>query len=176
MESKQFPLLKTSRLDLIEIKDRHVGDIFALFSNEGTMQFYGNSPFRHIQEAERLILHFQKRNNEQTGLRWGIALTGHDRIFGTIGFNHITTAGKASIGYELHPDYWRQGFCSEALACVIQYGRSALNLVEFEAEIMPDNTASLGLLCKQGFTDSGKIHFRTFSNEETFPLKTLILR
>ena len=76
-----------------------------------------------------------------------------------------TTVGKVigkiglwsmpEVGYILHPDYWRRGFASEALAAVIAHGFHTLGLPQITADVDPANTASRAMLRKFGFVETG---------------------
>jgi ribosomal-protein-alanine N-acetyltransferase len=72
-----FPTLHTDRLDLVEIKQEHLNDIFKLFSDSRVTQFYN-------------IVTLTK---------------GHSNIIGTIGFNNFTKRHRANIGYDLQFDF-----------------------------------------------------------------------
>ena len=60
------------------------------------------------------------------------------------------------IGYILNPDYWGQGLGSEAVAAVTDYGFKKRELPEVTAEVDPRNKASIRLLEKLGFDETGR--------------------
>jgi ribosomal-protein-alanine N-acetyltransferase len=77
-----FPILHTERLDLIEIEQKHLGDIYKLFSDEGVTQFHNLLPFKDEQEGQTLLDWFRSRFEEYSGIRWGIALKNKPTIKG----------------------------------------------------------------------------------------------
>lgn len=79
----------------------------------------------------------------------------HGNIIGTLGFNNFTKRHRANIGYDLQADFWTQGFMTEALKTVIEYGFNELNINRIEAEVMPGNVASEKVLSKIGFKNEG---------------------
>jgi len=89
------------------------------------------------------------------GIRWGIALKGKTEIIGTIGFNNYTKQHRANIGYDLQKDYWNNGYISEALKAVINYGFEKLEINRIEAEVMPGNIYSEKALNRLGFKREG---------------------
>lgn len=59
------------------------------------------------------------------------------------------------IGYILHPDHWDQGFAREAVQAAIGHVWATRDLQALEAEVDPDNTASIRLLEHMGFRRVG---------------------
>ncbi len=150
-----FPLLHTERLDLIEIQQSHLSDIFKLFGDEEVIRFYNLLPLKEEQEGQKLLDWFQNRCQEGLGVRWGIALKGKSNIIGTVGFNNYTKNHRANIGYDLQREYWNNGYITEALKAVIDFGFNNLEINRIEAEVMQGNMASEKVLEKLGFKNEG---------------------
>ena len=55
------------------------------------------------------------------------------------------------IGFHLLPDYWGEGFGTEAAKAVIEYAHKTLNAKDLFVGHHPDNTASAIMLMKLGF-------------------------
>ena len=60
------------------------------------------------------------------------------------------------IGFLLHPDHWGKGLEHEALVAVIAHLFAAHAMAELTAEVDPRNTASLRLLARLGFEETGR--------------------
>ena len=71
---KTFPVLQTKRLDLIEIKQSNLADLFKIFGDESVTKFYNIETLNEEKKAQKLIDWFQARFNDRLGIRWGIAL------------------------------------------------------------------------------------------------------
>lgn len=152
---EQFPVLHTERLDLIEIRQSHLGDLYRIFSDEEVVEFYNLLPFKNEQEAQKLLDWFCCRFKDGLGIRWGIALKGESSIIGTIGFNNYARYHRANIGYELRKEYWGRSYMSEALGKVVSFAFERLEVNRIEAEVMQGNIASDKLLSKAGFRKEG---------------------
>lgn len=150
-----FPLLHTERLDLIEIRQEHLDDLFRLFGNYRVTQYYNIVPMVHKEEAQQLIDRFRSGFMAKEAIRWGIAVKGERHIIGTLGFNNFTPQHRANIGYDLQPQYWNQGIISEALKAIVSFGFQRLGINRIEAEVMPGNHASEKVLEKLGFVREG---------------------
>lgn len=64
-------------------------------------------------------------------------------------------AETGSLGYWIGAPHARQGYMSEAVACVLDYAFGELRLHRVEAACLPTNEASRGLLRKCGFREEG---------------------
>ncbi|WP_299251293.1 GNAT family protein [uncultured Cytophaga sp.] len=175
MNPTSFPTLHTERLDLIEITQEHVSDLFALFGNEKVVRFYNLLPFKNESEGNRIIELFQTRFTNQTGIRWGIALKNTTAIIGTIGYNSYTTNHKATIGYDIQADFWNKGFVTEALQKVIDYGFNELQINRIEAEVMQGNFASEKVLTKLNFEKEGVLRDWMHWNEKHYDMTLFAL-
>lgn len=60
------------------------------------------------------------------------------------------------IGFILRPDRWGQGLASEALAGFIEHLVASRDLPALVADVDPRNAASLGLLRRFGFVETGR--------------------
>lgn len=95
-----------------------------------------------IYEAKQLRLLIQEnKTNKQIGM---IDL-----------FDFNPQHKRAGIGILIHPDYQGKGFANEALALVINYSFSYLNLHQLYANITSENRKSIGLFEKNNFNKIG---------------------
>lgn len=150
-----FPKLHTERLDLIEINETHLGDLYKLFGDEEAIKHYDIVRLKNEQEARYPLNSFIKRFNDKYGIRWGIALKGNQNIIGTIGFNRFTRYHRGVIGYDLQANYWNKGYMTEAVSKVIGFGFEQLELNRIEAEVRPANIGSKKVLEKLNFINEG---------------------
>ncbi len=88
------------------------------------------------------LLAFRKTDNELLG---GVTLSNLRR--------GVAQAG--SLGYWIGERYSRQGYMTESLAAVLNFGFVSLGLHRIEAACLADNTASRNLLLKCGFHEEG---------------------
>ena len=150
-----FPVLHTERLDLVEIRQEHLEDIFKIFGDSRVTEYYNIVTLKEVEEAQKFVDHFRNRFAERAGVRWGIALKGQSNIIGTIGFNNFAKGHRANIGYDLQQQHWGRGYLTEALKAVAAFGFKELGINRIEAEVMPGNVASERVLDKVGFAFEG---------------------
>lgn len=160
-----FPVLETERLLLREITFEDAGAIFACFSNEQVMKYYGSEPLKSIEEAQNLIERFTQNYLEKRTIRWGIERKGSEGLIGTLGYHAwVPKHQKAEIGYEIHPNHWRNGYVTEAISKIIEYGLNDLDLTRIGAIIYIENNASYKLLEKLGFQREGLLRKNIYQN------------
>ncbi len=160
-----FPQVETERLRLRELTRKDAGQVFACFSKEQVIRYYGQEAMRNLEEAEALIDFFARSFQEGRGMRWGIERKGTSGIIGTIGLNALVRKHKrAEIGYELHPDYWGKGYASEAVSAVLAYGFQDLELTRIGAVVYLENESSNRLLRNHGFQREGILRNYMYQN------------
>ena len=173
-----FPCLTTNRLLLRQIQPNDTESLFAIFSDEEAMQFYGHEPHRSLDDTQELIRQIQARYARREALRWGITLQGEDRVIGSCSFHHFDEGfHRAETGYELNRAFWGKGMMIEAMSAILTYGFTELGLHRVEAIIDIMNERSKGLLLKLGFTYEGNLRQRysfrdRFEDEYYFGLLT----
>jgi len=155
-----FPALETPRLNLTRLSDTDRHGIFDLFSNESVIKYYDLAAFENPDQADELIAFFNKRFEENVGIRWGIRLQENHQLIGTCGFNSWNEKMmNAVLGYELLPEYWGEGYASEAVHAVVQAAFSGLlpcgALHRIQADTIPGNKTSEALLLNVGFKEEG---------------------
>ena len=162
---KSFPILYTSRLKLLEIESSHADDIFDVLSKDEVTKYYGRESMASVDEAEELVRHFRMLFQSGRGIRWGIIRKDTNQFIGTIGIhNYNAQVDRAEIGFELHPEHWRKGILSEAIASVLEYSFVEMGIHRMGAVTFPGNEASNRLLEKVGFVREGLLRGYLFQN------------
>jgi len=111
--------------------------------------------------AEMAVIRYRDNFEKRRSIRW--AITGKDtgELIGMCSFQQVRPPHRrAEISYEIASDYWRQGYGSEAVRAMLDYGFQTMNLHRIEAVTEPENEASQALLRKIGFTYEGTLRQR----------------
>lgn len=133
--------------------------LFELRSDPQMMQYIGRPLMKDVLEAEQLILTILKNKDEKRGLAWAIAHPESNRLMGTISYWKIDEENhRGEIGYLLDLAYHRQGIMTSAMHCVLNYGFEVIRFHGIDANVDPENLASIHLLEKCGFTKEA--HFK----------------
>lgn len=156
----QFPNIESDRLNLSELQATDEADVFNLFSNQSVIAYYDLEAFSAPEQAHDLINLFKSRHKESAGIRWAIRIKSSGKLVGTCGFNSWSSKMRnAVIGYDLSPEFWGNGYASEAVREIIKAAFAgalpcgALNRIQ--ADTVPGNHASEALLRRLGFKEEG---------------------
>jgi [ribosomal protein S5]-alanine N-acetyltransferase len=86
-----------------------------------------------------------------------ICRTKDQAIVGTINLSQIFHGGfrSAYLGYYVGARYANRGYMTEALRMIMRYAFEDLKLHRLEANIQPQNTASIALVRRAGFIREG---------------------
>jgi ribosomal-protein-alanine N-acetyltransferase len=162
-----FPSLTTEHLQLRQILPSDVEAFFAIKSDREIMDFYGDETHKTLHETHALIQQLQDSYEKHEALFWGITRKGEDTIIGSCAFIALNRDFQyAEIGYELVRTSWRQGIMAEAIAAILTYGFTDLQLHRIEAVTDPRNTPSKNLLLKLGFTYEGNLRQRFLLHDQ----------
>jgi [ribosomal protein S5]-alanine N-acetyltransferase len=154
-----FPILFTDRLALKELTIEDAIDMFLLRSDKEVMRFIDRPLATSAEDGLLWIQKVQEGILNNDAVTWGIALKNDSSIIGTIGFWRIMKEHhRAEIGYMIGAPYQRKGFMQEAIEKVLWFGFGSMRLHSVEANVNPNNLASIKLLEKNGFVKEA--HFK----------------
>lgn len=156
---EEFPKIETDRLSLISFSPNDVDSFFNLRSDEDFMMYLGQHPLKKKATARDRIHDIIHDFNTGEGLSWKIALKGSTELIGYIGFWRIDYRhARAEIGFGLDQEHQHQGYMSEAMNAVLDYGFHQMNLNSIKADVDPENEGSIQLLEHSSFQKEA--HFR----------------
>jgi RimJ/RimL family protein N-acetyltransferase len=138
----------TQRLVLRRAREDDLEAMHAVLSHPVAMRYWSSLPHRELGETREWLANMiapGPRPSED----FVIELDG--RAVGKAGCYQLP-----DIGYILHPDHWGRGLASEALTAVIARVFERHPIPAISADIDPRNTASIRLLTKLGFRESGR--------------------
>ena len=147
-----FPDLHTERLALRRITQEDAGDFLVLRSDKNVMQYIGRPLAVTVNDALELINVIEDLLANNNGITWGITLRDKNVLVGTIGLWKLMKEHyRAEIGYLLNPALQGKGIMQEAIRPVLDYGFKNIGLHSIEANVSPDNKASIKLLERNHF-------------------------
>ena len=84
-----------------------------------------------------------------------------DRIIGVAEiYNYEPEKEKASIGYRIHPYWWKRGIATETAALLKSYLLKNTDVRKITAHVMAENVASARVLEKNGFNCVGPVYVK----------------
>lgn len=143
--------LGTERTTLRAFGFADSAELHEIFADPATHTL-GDGPFTSPDQTRRWI---QRRmeSRERSGLLWyAIRDNSTGLLLGNCGlFAGRTGADEPEIGYEIRRSHQGRGFASEVTRAVLAEA-AACGIPRVWATIRPDNTASLRIAAKAGFT------------------------
>lgn len=147
-----FPVLKTERLTLRQLKSSDDKEIFVLRSNDSVNKYLDRKRSRTMEDAQHFIRTVNENIERNNSIYWAISLNNEDKLVGTICLFSFSEDGlQAEIGFELVPDFQGKGIMQEATATVIQFGFQQAGLNWIEASAHAENKSSIRLLERLNF-------------------------
>ena len=115
-----FPQIETKNLRLRRIQASDAAALYAILSDAEVVEYYDDDAFTAIEQASDQIDSWEIGYQHRRAIRWAITEKKAGALIGTCGYYGIHTwHRRASIGYELARDYWRQGIMTEALGAIV---------------------------------------------------------
>lgn len=94
-------------------------------------------------------------DQEGTGYTFALIDKGNHTFMGSIGMTINTNHKRAELGYWLGKRYWNQGYVTEGVKRVLQFGFEELALNKIVAAAMTKNPASSSVMKKNGMQYEG---------------------
>lgn len=151
-------MLKTERLHIRELTSADVEDIHNLHSLPETDEFNTLGIPENIEATEKIVVEWLALQQQEPRSSYIFCIDKYDdnSFVGLIGLNIGKANYKtAEVWFKLHKDHWRQGYTTEALKRLLDFGFNNLQLHRIEAGCAVDNIASSKTLEKAGFTREG---------------------
>jgi ribosomal-protein-alanine N-acetyltransferase len=154
----EFSTLDTSRLTLREVLESDAQCLLQIHGDSEHMRWFGSDPIRDLDGAAKLVATFASwRKDPVSGARWAMELSDQPGLIGTCGlFRWNRNWRSCIVGYEIAPAHQGRGYVKEALKAIITWGFREAQLNRIEAQVHPDNRASLAILEALGFLQEGR--------------------
>lgn len=129
--------------------------VFAGLSHAQVIAHYGVS-YDSYESCQVQMDWYDSLVRDGTG-EWLVVERRDDgRFLGCIGYNDRDAVHRrAEMGYWLLPEFWRQGYATEALRTFTAHVFATTDLHRLRAEVEEPNRASWALLERCGFTHEG---------------------
>lgn len=152
-------IISSDRVYLREMTEEDWVDVHAYASQErvSLYQPWGPNSEDDTKAFVQQILEDARKEN-RTRYVLAIIHKEHDQL---IGAGELTIKdeqnGSGEIGYIVHPDYWGQGYATEAAVLLLTFGFERCALHRIAATCDPRNSRSAKVLEKVGMTKEGRI-------------------
>lgn len=144
------------KLRLIELSD--LDSIHALHSLPETDEFNTLGIPKDIEDTKTIITTWIKDNQKDPKINFTFAIINNatNQFIGLIVLKlGVPKFKSGEIWYKLHSDYWGQGYATESVKRILEFGFGELALHRIEAGCAIDNIGSIKVLEKVGMVREG---------------------
>lgn len=152
-------ILETERLKLRLIQSSDLSAIHQLHSLPETDEFNTLGIPENIEETRTIIETWIEENQRKDIKNYTFAIEqiADDQFIGLIGLKLWNSKQRrGEVWYKLHSDHWGNGFATETLNGLLDFGFNKLKLHRIQAGCAVDNGASIKVLEKVGMIKEGR--------------------
>ena len=140
---KKIPTVTTERLVLRKLVPADADDMYEYAQNPIVTRFLLWEPHVTKKFTQSYLKFIQTQYSACTFCDWAVTLADSGKMIGTCGFTSFDLENDgAELGYVISPDYWGNGYATEALSRVLSFGFSVLGLNRMYVRILSGNEAS----------------------------------
>ncbi len=155
-------VLETERLILRPFQLSDADDVCRICSQKRVTRFLPLPYPYTLQDAKNWIAG-QSKDEEHAD--FAIVLKKNGQLIGSISVSGIKKCQVGEFGYWIDPDFWGNGFATEAARKLIEYAFNSLGYVKLYAKHYAENPASGKVMQKCGMSLVGTLHKHTLKDE-----------
>jgi ribosomal-protein-alanine N-acetyltransferase len=151
------PYLETKRLILRAIETTDLESLYRFRSLPKVYRYLVASPDTKKDTANFIKWTISERKKKPVqNYYWAVVVKKTGDLIGKCNINIVSPGHQeASLGYDLHPDFWNQGYATEATKEMISFGFRDVKLHRIYATCDPKNVGSGKVLLKAGMKWEG---------------------
>ena len=152
-------MLETNRLLLRNYRMTDFEDIIKYFSNEEVSKYEDFYPMSE-EQVRNMIAEWQDMDN-----RLVAELKSKQIVIGSVGY-WIDDEGHYCIDYDFNPDYYGQGYATEASNALVHYLFESVGIRVIYGDCDVQNVASWKLLERLGFQRISMLDNQSYKNDK----------
>ena len=153
--SKQFPTLNSKRLHFRQFNDDDLDNVFKGLSHPDVVPYYGVS-FKTRDATKEQMAWFANHEKNKTGIWWAVCNKEDNTFLGAGGLNDWNHEHKkAEIGFWLLPEFWGNGYMTEAMPVIVDHAFNQMGIHRIEGFVETENTICKRAMAKLNFEHEG---------------------
>jgi 8-oxo-dGTP diphosphatase len=151
------PVLRTKRLLLRPLQSADAPAFHRLINDWDICRKLPDAPFPYpVQLAAEWIAAAAADREAGKAQQFALVEEASGVLIGCAGLRLARDGKSADLGYWIGRKYWRQGFGLEVAARLTSWGLAEMQINKVTATVAEDNEASLAVLARAGFMETGK--------------------
>lgn len=147
-------IAQSERLYFKQFCENDIDGFFRLNANIENIRFTGDVAFKDKYETAEFIRNYDHYKRYGYG-RWSLYLKQTNEYVGFCGLRYCEQSEEVDIGYRIDQAFWGLGLASEAARTALDLGFSHFHLDNITSRARTDNPASIKVLSKNGFVQTG---------------------
>lgn len=155
----RFPEIKTGDILLRKITSQDLDALCSIYQNPNLYRYIPGEAKKSRKTVSHLIDHFERDFKKGKELFLGICLPeAPETLLGVAEmFHYDPKVEMVTIGYRLDERCWGKGYAARAVRALCRYLQDEVGIRRIQADVMPENPASMRVLEKCGFVREGYI-------------------
>ena len=162
----EFPVIETERLLLRSVSTHDSSGIYSCFSHPETMKYLG-TPLDDPKLVEGIVTDYMEGFSQGCSLVWTLEEKSTGTFQGTAGFEEFNFLDcSTELGFTLLQGSRGNGFMTEALSAILDFGFNWMGINRIHAGVLPENTPAVNLLQRLNFKVEGILKQSVFFRDE----------
>lgn len=150
MNLTSYPTIKNDKVLLRPITAKDIPAIVSIC-------FYDALQAKTIEEANAMQIQIEQDIGDGNSIHWGIISNVTNEIVGTCGYYRGLEKGEGELGCVLLPQFYGNGFMTEAMKLAIDYGLNKMGLKRIWAVTTNENLKAVKLLERLNFVKTANL-------------------
>jgi RimJ/RimL family protein N-acetyltransferase len=161
--------IESSRTKLRIVEQPDLPALMLVNGNDEVTRFLPYATWNTLADAEAWYERVSGIQATGTALQFVLVEKATERVIGTcLLFRYDAGSNRAELGYVLGRQHWGTGLMIEALHTLVGHAFEGLGLRRLEAEVNPENKASVRILDRLGFTREGLLRQRWVTKDQPY--------
>lgn len=146
------------RLAYEPLEPRHAAELFEPLRDPRVWEFIGENPYTSVAAVADRFAHMAAGppadHADERWINFAVRLRATGILIGSLEATVVDR--RAEVAFLFGPQYWRQGYASEAVSAFQENLRQSARVDEFWATTSPDNSPSIKLLGRLGYVETSE--------------------
>jgi RimJ/RimL family protein N-acetyltransferase len=153
-----WDILDTERCLIRETKESDIEAFYEIYNEPSITHYMENLYEDRDEEREYIRTYIDKVYGFYEFGVWTVMEKKSGNIIGRAGLSYREGFEEPELGFVIGVPWQRQGYAYEVCCAILEYAKEELGFDRVQVLVEPENTASVSLCEKLGFTDSHSIN------------------
>lgn len=169
-------VLETERIILRKIKLEDADEAFKNWTSDDEVSKYMIwSTHKTVEDTKQWLMEEEKNSQVERIYCFGMVLKQTGELIGSISYYLVTEEDRYEVGYGIGKRFWRKGYTTEALKCMMDFLIKDLGIKKFICRHAKLNPASGAVMQKVGFKYIKDGYYESFDKTKKYESKIYYL-